>query len=53
MNNSITTGKKLPSYYTDIVPSKGHKLEPPAMLMSEDLYLNKENLMKLKSGLTF
>ena len=45
--------KKLPSYYTDIVPSKGRKLEPPAMLMSEDLYLDKKNLNEAKSGLTF
>ena len=39
MNNSIATTTKLPSYYTNIEPSKG-----AAVLMSEDLYLDKENL---------
>ena len=44
MNNPIATKTKLPSYYINIEPSKGGKLEPPAVLMSEDLYLDKENL---------
>ena len=52
MNNSITTKTKLSSYYTDIEPSKGGKPEPPAALMSEDLYLGKKTWMKLRSGLT-
>ena len=46
MNNSITTKTKLPSYYTDIEPSKGGKIKPPAVLMSEKLSLDKENLNK-------
>ena len=44
MNNSRTTKTKLPSCYTDIEPSMGGKLEPPAVLMSEELCLDKENL---------
>ena len=44
MNNSITTKTKLTSYYTDIEPSKGGKIKPPAVLMSEELSLDKENL---------
>ena len=31
MNNSITTITKLPSYYTNVEPSKGGKTEPPAI----------------------
>ena len=42
MNNLITTRTKLPSYYTIIEPSKGGKPEAPAVLMSKDLYLDKE-----------
>ena len=44
MNNSITTKTKLPSYYNDIEPSKGKKPEPHAVLMSEELCVDKENL---------
>ena len=44
MNNSITTKTKLPSYYNDIEPSKGGKIKPPAVFMSQELYLDKENL---------
>ena len=43
MNNSITTKTKLPYLCTNTEPSKGGKPEPPAVLMSEDLYLDKEN----------
>ena len=43
MNNSIATKAKLPSYYIYIL-SRIRKAEPPAVLISEDLYLDKENL---------
>ena len=51
MNNSMTTKTKLPSYYTDIEPSKGGKHEPPAVLMSEELCLDKENLNEAEQWL--
>ena len=51
MNNSMTTKTKLPSYYTDIEHSKGGKPEPPAVLMSEELCLDKENLNEAEEWL--
>ena len=47
----MTTKTKLPSYYTDIEPSKGEKHEPPAVLMSEELCLDKENLNEAEQWL--
>ena len=44
MNNSTSTKIKLPSYYTNIEPSKEGKPEPPAVLMSWELGLDKDNL---------
>ena len=51
INNSITTKAKLPYLYTNTEPSDGGKPEPPAALMSEDLYLDKENLNEAEKWL--
>ena len=50
MNNSIATKAKLPSYYIYIL-SRIRKAEPPVVLISEDLYLDKENLNEAKEWL--
>ena len=50
MNNSIATKAKLPSYYIYIL-IRIRKAEPPAVLISEDLYLDKENLNEAKEWL--
>ena len=50
MNNSIATKAKLPSYYIYIL-SRIRKAEPPAVLISEELYLDKENLNEAKEWL--
>ena len=51
MNNSITIRTKLPSYCTKIEPSKGGKPETPALLKSEELCLDKENLNEAEEWL--
>ena len=53
MNNSITTRTKLPSYYTDIEPSKGGKPETPALLKSEELCLDLTNYARWMSVFIF
>ena len=44
MNNPLSSKTNLPSHYTNIEPSKEGKPEPPAVLMSWELGLDKDNL---------